>query len=194
MGCGIVAGMIGYLKGVVIDVGNGEIILEVGGVGYLVKVSGGMVVKRLAPAEMFVYTHVREDEISLYGFESKKALGLFKLLIGVNGVGPKVGMAIIGADKPDRILDAVSRADVEFFTAVPGIGKKGAQKIIIELKNKVGTVEELDLVDGEGDDVVDALVGMGYERRSVVEVLQQVEDGLDESEKIKRALKLLMRS
>ncbi len=185
--------MIGYLRGKVIDSLGGSVLVDVGGVGYRVAIgsSKAQKLKSSEEVELYVHTHVREDQISLYGFESKKALGLFELLISVSGVGPKVGMAVIGHGSAEKILEAISKADVGFFTGVSGIGKKGAQKIIIELKNKVGGVEELDLEADGGDDLVEALVGMGFDRGKVVEVLRGMEDGLSEDRRLKLAIREL---
>lgn len=183
--------MIGYLKGRVVDSGIGYVIVGGENVGYRVVISSNFKTQSPNLVELFIHTYVREDQISLYGFADKKSLKLFELLISVSGVGPKVGMAILGGAKAEKIESAISKADVSFFTAIPGIGKKGAQKIIIDLKNKIGSVVELDLADESGDEVVQALVGMGYEQMKVVEVLGEMSEKLGEGEKIKKAIKKL---
>lgn len=181
--------MIGYLKGKIIDQDSNSVLVEVQGVGYRVVQSSKFKVENSNEIELWIHTHVREDEISLYGFGDKKTLKLFELLLSVNGVGPKVGMAIVSASSSEKISEAIARADVGFFTAIKGVGKKGAQKIIIDLKNKMGSVAELDLSSDGGDDVVEALVSMGYNREKVISVVRGLDDNLSESQKIKEALK-----
>ena len=185
--------MIGYLKGKVIDRDLAGVVVEVGGVGYAVRMvnSKWQVGEEI---ELWVHTHVREDELCLYGFADKKELRMFELLLTVNGVGPKVGMTVVAGASVARIEEAIARADVALFTGMKGLGKKGAQKIIIELKNKIGSIAELDLSAEGGDEVLEALVGMGYERSKVVEVLRGIDGGLSEEERIKKAIKLISKS
>ncbi len=183
--------MIGFLKGQVIDRTGGSLLVDVGGVGYKIQISN-IKYQNGDEVAFYVHTYVREDEISLYGFEDKKALVMFELLISVSGVGPKVAMVILSSAKVEKIQEAVARADVSFFTAMKGLGKKGAQKIIIELKNKLGSVEELDLGDeGEDNEVVAGLVAMGYDSRKVRQVVEELAADLSESEIIKAVIKKL---
>ena len=183
--------MIGYLKGEIFEVDGNEVIVMVGGVGYRVRTIQDSRFKIHESVGLYIHTHVKEDELSLYGFADKKALKMFELLIGVSGVGPKVAMNILGQRNSEKIQRAVATADVGFFTEVKGLGKKGAQKIIIELKNKLGDLQELDLGDVGGDELVAALVGMGFGRQDVVKVLSEMEVGLSEDEKIKIAIRKL---
>jgi Holliday junction DNA helicase RuvA len=184
--------MIGYLKGVVIDIDGGEVIVEVNGVGYRVVISN-FKFQISDEVELYIHTHVREDQISLFGFFCKAELKLFELLISVSGIGPKLGMTILKAGKADKITEAISKADVNFFTAISGIGKKGAQKIIIELKNKVGSLSEINLSDDGDDDLVSGLVAMGYNRNAVVHVMNELSGTLKDEDKIREALKMLGR-
>lgn len=184
--------MIGFLKGRVIEASLREMLVDVGGVGYRVfVVVSGIKYQVSSDVKLWIHTYVREDQISLYGFGDKKQLKMFELLISVSGVGPKVAMGILGQTKVEKIQEAVAKADVSFFTAIKGLGKKGAQKIIIELKNKLGSVEELDLGDDGGDEVAAGLVGMGFEVERVRRVLREIEPGLAEEQKIKVAIRAL---
>ena len=182
--------MIGYLKGKIIDWESTRVLVDVGGVGYQCQMPNAKC-QIGDEIEIFVYTYVREDEISLYGFENKKQKAMFEMLIGVNGVGPKVAMGILSQEKVGKITEAISKADVGFFTRIKGIGKKGAQKIIIDLKNKIGSVTDLDLMSEGGDEVMDGLVAMGFDARKVADVLRELDEEMSEQEKIKLAIKKL---
>lgn len=188
--------MIGALKGTVFSSIASPLIIMVGGVGYRVYVADKVI--SVSPAgkdlTLFTHTHVRDDALELYGFLSQEELTLFELLLTVPGVGPRTGLAIVdwGAQ---AIRKAVASADVTFFTTIPRVGTKNAQKIIIELKNKLGSVAELDLgreIRGETKDVLEALTGMGFGKSEVLEVIKRLDPNLSSVEdKIRQALKLL---
>ena len=180
--------MIAYLKGKVIDTAKDKVTLDVNGVGYLVHTTE--TVSSGESAQYYIYTHVREDTLDLYGFSDKPKLELFKLLIGVSGVGPKVAMAVLSSAEPEKIYSAVSKADVSFFKAIPGIGKKGSQKIIIELKGKVGSVTDIDLGD-EGEDLVEGLTSMGFDRKQIRKAIVKLDPKLTDEQKLREAIKLL---
>lgn len=187
--------MIGYLKGRIIDTerqtsGVTAVTLDINGVGYLLNtVLDSSKIKKESEIDLFVHTHVRDDQITLFGFERKDQLRLFQLLLGVSGVGPKVGIGIVAAASAQKIRNAIASADVSFFTTIPGIGKKGAQKIIIDLKNKIGSIEELDLGDAGGSDIIDALTGMGYSKEKVIKKLRGLPSDMTDEEKIKEIIK-----
>ncbi len=182
--------MIGYLEGIIIDkLDSNEIIVGVSGVGY--RISTVEDYRKSQKVKIYVHSYVRQDTMSLYGFVNLKGLQLFELLITVSGIGPKVGMSILRNTSLENIMDAISKADVSFFTSVPGIGKKGAQKVIIDLKNKVGGITDLDLNDDGKSDIVDGLVSMGFERRSIQRLLQKTDKEMTDEEKIKFVIKSL---
>src|SRR3990167_9962071 len=139
--------MIGHLNGEVIFKESNSIILDVKGVGYKVLAASDVLTKahKGFPLELFIYTHVREDNISLFGFLEASDLKLFENLIGVSGIGPKTAMNIFSIGDRSQIVSAIISADTAFFKSVPRLGQKNAQKIIIELKNKYGSIAELDL-------------------------------------------------
>lgn len=167
-----------------------SIILDVNGVGYKV-----FVIKKLIqnpPTSLYIYTHVRDDALDLYGFSSKDELQLFKLIISVSGIGPKTAIHVM--DKGvNAITQAVNQADVDFFTGIPRLGRKNAQKIIIELKSKLGSLKELDLTDDSSSskDVINALIGLGFSRSEAREALNQVSSEPTIEAKISQAIKLL---
>lgn len=186
--------MIGFLSGTISDISAGELILDINGVGYLVKVPRGYEQKVTldSQAKFFIHTFVKEDDISLYGFESRSQLLVFKLLISVSGVGPKMAMNIMGKGNAEAIQKAVAEADVSFFTSISGIGKKNGQRIIVDLKSKLGSLQELDLGTGESiDDLQEALVQMGFDKERVRLVLKAIDKDLPEQKRIKLALQQL---
>jgi len=183
--------MIGKLSGKAEQLAADAIIIDVNGVGYKVFVAPGLVLTE--PLSLFIHTHVREDSLDLYGFATREALDLFKLIINIAGIGPRTGMAIVNHGV-DAVTAAVARANVDFFTAIPRLGRKNAQKIIIELKPKLGDLAELDLAGDSPDtkDALTALTGLGFKPKEAREALKQAAgDSLDD--KIKSALKILGR-
>jgi holliday junction DNA helicase RuvA len=170
--------MIGSLRGLFLDRSGNEMLVEVGGVGYRVLVSPATLSRIGAPgSEVFVhvYTHVREDALILYGFASREDRRTFEVLLSAHGVGPALAMAILSALTPDALRVAVSGDDVDALTMVPGVGKKTAARLLIELKSKL-SVDDADYgaaiaaaVDGNTDvvhdarsDVRAALAELGY--------------------------------
>jgi Holliday junction DNA helicase RuvA len=185
--------MIGHLSGKVLEIDSGNILVDVNGVGYLVFVADAGKFKTDNEVQLYIHTNVKEDDISLFGFESKAQKSIFKMLLGVSGIGAKTSLAILSHGSTSQIQNAIIKADVDFFKNVPGIGKKTAQRVIIDLKTKVGGVTDLDLSepDIETDDVYAALVGMGFDPKRVQSVLKEVDTSLSEQEKIKLAIKKL---
>jgi len=190
--------MIGRLSGTISSNTHTPVIVDVGGVGYLVHVTE----KFLASVELgkrytlAIHTHVREDALDLYGFKDENELVLFDLLLTVSGIGPKTALMVVdrGAVNTQR---AVSQGDVDFFTTIPRLGKKNAQKIIIELKNKLGSTHDLDLngqSDGETKQMTDALLSMGFKRHEIAQALEKINTSDQTLEqKMRQALKLLGR-
>ncbi len=173
------------------------IILDVHGVGYKVLITSQLFPTLTLGQEitMFIHTHVKEDALDLFGFPTSEDLRLFELLIGVNGIGPKTAMGIFAVGNKNEIIGAIARADVEFFTGVPRLGKKNAQKIIIELKNKIGGKEDLDLTEESDDLIVEAIAalqGIGFSDREARIAVKAIEGaGKTVQEKVKLALKQL---
>lgn len=167
-----------------------SIIVDVGGVGYKVFVTPRVPLSE-ALITLFIHTHVREDTLDLYGFLSQEELQLFKLMINISGIGPRTGMLLLNQGVA-AITSAVTKADVDFFTGIPRLGKKNAQKIIIELKPKLGDLTALDLAgeSSETRDAIAALVSLGFKSKEAREALRHAE-GKDLDEKIKSALKNL---
>ena len=186
--------MIGLLTGTVVLLGQ-DVIIDVSGVGYQVAVSTTTQAKITndQTATLFIYTHVKEDSLELFGFLDVADKRLFQLLLGVSGVGPRTALAIsdLGASS---IIAAVQEANVARFSAVPRVGKKLAQKIIIELKSKLGSLQELELggvTDPAQQEVLAALISLGFEEQSIYRVLKELDSTLSVADQVKQAMKLL---
>jgi Holliday junction DNA helicase RuvA len=187
--------VIASLRGPVIDRGVDHLVIAVGGVGLRAFCSPTLAAGAVDGADVTLYTHLhlREDAIALYGFASKPELAAFESLIGVSGVGPKVGLSLLSTLGVDRVSLAISNGDVASLVRVPGIGRKTAERIVLELKDKFrsGSPPEPG-VDGVGlDDVAAALVSLGYSAVEAEEAARNSgSDGTTE-ERILAALKAL---
>lgn len=186
--------MIGMLTGTIAISGRNPIVLDVHDVGYALSVPPRLLSRLTKDANytLYVHTHVTDDALDLYGFPDQEELLLFKLLLTVSGIGPRTALNIVDQGV-ESVSKAVASSDVDFFTMIPRLGRKNAQKIIIELKNKLGSTKELDLTgnDGETKQLVDALTGMGFARNEVIEVIRKLDSNKPLEEKIRQALKHL---
>ena len=188
--------MIGFIKGNIILKDGNHLIVETGGVGYRVLVPAKISSKRDGEnVKLFTYTHVKEEALELFGFEDLKDLKLFENLIGVSGVGPKTAMTLFSFSDREKIVSAIIAGDVGFFTVIPRLGKKNAQKIIIELRNKLGNDSSLDLSvekSSENEEVMQALKDFGFSVKEARDALKNIDSEAKTSEeKIKFALKYL---
>lgn len=167
--------MIGKLQGNVDYVGDGFVILMTGGVGYKVFTPEYLTPK--STVTLWIETVVREDSIRLFGFSSIAAQNLFNQLTAVSGVGPKLALAIMGAISADTLMSAIATGDAKTITAAPGVGKKVAEKIIVELKSKVATTTfsfASDATSGTLPDLLAALESLGYRRLDIVDMAQKL--------------------
>lgn len=197
--------MIGFLRGQVAALKADYCLLDVNGVGYRVFVAGSTRNKlRLKEeAQLFTYMNVYQDGITLYGFASEDEYDIFQLLIGVSGIGPKVALGILSAITVESLCKAIQNKQATVLTKLPGIGKKSAERLILELKDKVAfaaadDVEEiltLDLEGPTGDDMMSeaqaALVALGYSQAEIAPVLKKATKCKTTEEVIKLALKQL---
>jgi Holliday junction DNA helicase RuvA len=183
--------MIGYLKGRVIDQDLKSVILDVSGVGYKIYTNTAQIdSKKNEFLEFWTYLAVRENALDLYGFTTKEELGFFELLITVSGIGPKSAMGILTVASVSNLRNAIVSGDTSHLIKVSGVGKKNAEKIVVELKDKLTGFEVGGSVSADVD-VIEALKALGYGEREAREALKKVTDSKDTSDKIKKALKLL---
>lgn len=172
--------MIGYLKGVIkAKGGNYVVLLTSSGVGYKVYLSSLTLAKIKIGADFtcFIHTHVREDQLSLFGFVNEDDLQVFEMLISVSGVGPKTALNIFGAGDGQQIKHAIGSKNKMFFKGVSGLGTKTTEKIFVELENKVGSLQ---LADGSWenmthsvDEAVSALMNLGYQKYEIFDFFKR---------------------
>lgn len=190
--------MIAILSGTVLEKTVTEVILDVKGVGYGLFVTAedhGRLVSGES-ARVYVYEHIREQSHDLFGFLSRDTKGLFEQLLGVNGVGPKMALNVLSVGTGSEVRVAIAGGDVKFIQKASGVGKKVAERVVVELKDKVGLVgvdlQSTGLLQGEGllmqDEAVEALVSLGYSAQDASQALQHVDPSLPTAERIKLAL------
>ena len=189
--------MIGLLNGKIEVFDRPYVTIDVNGVGYRVLVSDRVysLLAKEVKTKLFIYTHVREDEITLFGFLEAEDLKLFENLISVSGIGPKTALNIFSFGARNEIFEAIIKADTSFFSSVPRLGTKNAQKIIIELKSKMGGLGTLDLSGKdaiENDEIILALKTFGFSTSEAKKALSEIkEKNLTTEQKIVKALKYL---
>ena len=200
--------MISYIKGILEDMSPGMVVVDNHGIGYqmMVPMRGESFPKIGQEIKIYTHMHVREDDVSLFGFLSKEEKEAFELLIGVNGIGPKVGLSVLSTLSVYELKMAVISEDVKTISKTPGLGPKGAKKLILEIKDKL-SFEELE-EDGAGAEIFDTsanssdsvmitiegLVSLGYSKSEAAIAVNKVEDAKDltPEELLKKALKNIM--
>lgn len=187
--------MIGSLSGTVRQKELSFLIIDVGGIGYKVSTTTDTTLEAIVGEPLFLWTHlaVRENALDLYGFIDRDTLSLFELLITISGIGPKTALGILNVASPEMLRQAVATEDTSYLTKVSGIGKKNAEKIVLELKDKlVTTSADMDRSMQGAGDVMEALISLGYSERDIRDVLKKLPKDLSTtSDKVKGALKLL---
>lgn len=201
--------MIGYVKGTVEGISDEYILVENNGIGYRIFTSGKALAdigKLHQSVILYTYLHVREDELSLYGFPTSEEMETFKLLISVNGIGPKVALSILSALSVKELSMAVMMGDAKAITKANGVGNKGANRIIMELKDKLKYDDLMSVATGEDDsgsvattewkpdnisDTVLALVSLGYSEFEAMKAIKQIPDAqsMNSDKLLKAALK-----
>lgn len=187
--------MIATITGRVAEKIGDTVIIELGGIGYevIVPVSDWGSAKMGEETKFYIYEHIREDTHVLYGFSSTSAKQLFTQLLSVNGVGPKVAMQVMSAAALNRLQQAIFAGDVELFKGVSGVGKKTAERIMVELKGKIEESGESALTGSpvsSGDAAYQALLGLGYTAAQAAQALSSVPAEIKEdNERVKAALK-----
>lgn len=162
--------MIAYLRGRIFEKHPNRLILEAAGVGYDVTISVATfsgLPSEGAEASLFIYTHVREDTIALYGFLRRDEKQLFERLIGVSGIGPKLAITVLSGMAADALVTALRDNNITALTRIPGVGKKTAERMVLELRDKLGGLEAAPSAPSASrieEDVISALVNLGYQR------------------------------
>lgn len=188
--------MIAKLTGTISDIFETFIILDCHGVGYKVTLPISLLGKTTAgkKSAYYIHTHVKEDILALYGFSSRKELDFFEMLLTVSNIGPKTALAVLNLGTVDEIISAIAKADADYFLNVPRVGRKNAQRIIVELRSKIGSLGDIDLTfeeSKENKELIQALSGFGFEKAEIKSVLKKLPKEGKIEEKIKLALRSL---
>lgn len=199
--------MIAFLRGRLFEKHPTRVIVDVSGVGYDVAVPLSTFYTLGDPGAevtLRVHTHVREDQLALYGFGSLLELAVFERLIGVSGIGPKLALAVLSGLEPRELVSAIERADIARLTSIPGVGKKTAERIAMELRDRLPGVLDpttgaapVSARDAERDDLASALGNLGYDRRAIDKALDSVlekDSGAPFEQQLRAALKALSRA
>lgn len=190
--------MIATLQGEIAEKTKDTVILECGGIGYELYVSfedyGAL--NTGEDTKIHIYEHIRENTHDLFGFRTKEAKALFELLLSVNGVGPKMALAILSVANLESVRQAIASGDTKFISQASGVGKRVAERVIVDLKDKVGLATSENATDflstpaaNMQDEAVQALVALGYSVQDAAEALKNVDTGLPTAERIKLSLK-----
>lgn len=197
---GILGVMIAHVSGEVVEKFENALIIDAGGLGYEVQVAAGDFEAAQLGAQVKLYTHdhLRENAHELFGFSQLSAKRLFELLISVSGVGPKMALAILSLGDSEATRSAIARAESNFVQRASGVGKRLAERIVVDLKDKVGqpgtTLTPDAPVSGiTSDDALDALLALGYSLQQANEALGKVDLKLDVQQRVKEALKVISR-
>jgi Holliday junction DNA helicase RuvA len=200
--------MIAMVRGTLAYKSIDHVIIDVGGVGYrlFIPLSTFYSLPETGEVSLFTHTHVREDSLLLYGFLSLEEKNLFVILIGISGIGPKLAVNILSHIPAGDLKRAIASGDINRLSGLPGIGKKTAERLVLELKDKIGPTSELAISAGAPhssgpstgetiNDVISALVNLGYKESQARKVLENMEltPGLTMEEALKGALKVLIR-
>ncbi len=195
--------MIGWLSGRVADRHQpGKLVVDVNGVGYDVETSLPTFFQLEAQQgtiELHIHTIVREDALLLYGFYDKQERALFRALIKVNGVGPKMAIAILSSISPADFIQCINQQNTDFLVKLPGIGKKTAERLVVEMKDSIqhlsgGTAsqEKQTAIVNQSNEAISALEALGYKRQEAVKVINKIDDGQKTCEQlIRQALQVL---
>ena len=171
--------MIAYLKGTLIRKTPNQVVIDTGGVGYCAAIPLSTFFKLGevdGPVELFIHTHLTDSALSLFGFASTEERDTFLKLIGISGIGPKLAMNVLSGIGPDELEDAIRRTDVARISRVPGIGKKTALRITMELQDKLEKKEQILAAkeSPEKEDLISALMNLGFRRKEIERTVDQV--------------------
>ena len=189
--------MIGYIYGDILDTTDKALVIDTGGIRYIVSVTDRLREKLMHEKRtaLFTYLAVREDALDLYGFETQEEKRLFELLTSVSGIGPRSALGIIGLAPLETLVSAVRAGDSTYLTRVSGIGKKTAEKIIIELRDKpdiLAMSTSSSKTHHQDTDVLDALLALGYKEHMIRDAMKEIpRDAESTNDRIKHAIRLL---
>ncbi|HSV94642.1 MAG TPA: Holliday junction branch migration protein RuvA, partial [Spirochaetia bacterium] len=170
---------------------QGKIILFANSIGFTVYLPSNLNFLEKNTASLYIHTHIREDNLALFGFKTPDDLDIFELLLTVSGVGPKIALAMLTSSTEKNIKKAITESNLAFFSSISGVGKKTAQKIILDLKSKIGK-GDVNMSNLEGNsDLIDSLVSLGFQKGEISSIYSQIDSSLALGAQVKSALNLL---
>ena len=186
--------MIAYLKGTILQKTPSQVTIDIGGVGYCAAIPLSTYFKLGEigdPVELFIHTHLTDNALSLYGFMTKDERDLFLKLIGISGIGPKLAMNVLSGIEAVELVDAIKKSDVARISLIPGIGKKTALRITMELQDKIEKKEKLLAVRGskEREDLISALLNLGFRRKEVERIVDETIRAMGSDAEIEKLLR-----
>jgi len=184
--------MFTYINGIITDIQSTFITVENNNIGYLIYTANPYSFKIEQEYKIYVYQHVKEDILALYGFKTKEERDLFLKLIEVKGIGPKTAIPIIATGSIGGIIDAIERENILYLKKFPKIGDKVAKQIILDLKGKFN-YEKDNIVKETNNELVEVLQGLGYKNKIITKVLQKIDTSKSLEEQVKEALKLMLK-
>ena len=186
--------MYGYIRGVVVLIDSNYIVVDNNGIGYLIYVANPYSYQLNNEYTVFIYTCVREEEFTLYGFKDREQKELFLKLINVKGLGPKMALPIIATGTIEQIADAIENENLNYLKKFPKIGDKVAKQLVLDLKGKLNVINTgLFKREDHTSELMAALIGLGYKQADIKKVLNKIDSSLDLEMQIKEALKLLLK-
>jgi len=183
--------MYGYIYGKITEIESNYVIIDNSGVGYIIFVPNPYSYELEKEYKIYTYTHIREDDYSLYGFKSKDEKDVFLKLISVKGLGPKMALPMLATGSISGIMDAIDRENILYLKKFPKIGDKVARQIILDLKGKLSS-DKIN-INNDNQELIDALMALGYKQTDIKKVLPKISNDVDLENQIKEALKLLLK-
>ena len=184
--------MFNYIYGKIIEVASNYVVLDNNGIGYHIMIPNPYVFHENEECKIYIYQHVREDEISLYGFKSIEEKELFLKLIEVKGIGPKMTLPILATGSVLGIMDAIERENILYLKKFPKIGDKVARQIILDLKGKFN-IKVDNNINSDSEELILVLKGLGYKMIDINKIISKIDLKLTIEEQVKEALKLLLK-
>ena len=186
--------MYDYIKGTVTKIYSNSIALDNNGIGYLIYTANPYSFQEGEIYQVYIFQNVKEDEISLYGFEAIEEKELFLKLISVKGLGPKMALPILATGSVSGVVDAIERENILYLKKFPKIGDKVAKQMILDLKGKLGVISTGTVIDSNTyEELIEVLKGLGYKEKEFKSVINKIDNSLSIEDQVKEALKLLLK-
>ncbi len=183
--------MYAYIKGIIKIINSNHVVIDNNGIGYLIYVANPYVYHEEEETIIYLYNHIREDEISLYGFKNIEEKELFLKLINVKGVGPRIALPILATGSVSGIIDAIDRENILYLTKFPKVGEKLARQMILDLKGKL--VNKYTVSSDSFDELISVLENLGYKNADIKKIIVQVNANETIENQVKEALRLLLK-